>query len=197
MNNRTPVKISTGSGKLEHFLSVNTSSLENSFCQIMGLKGDSVCSKCYSDRYAKMRPNLEKVLTTNSDTLSTRLLKDDEIPFFNARYVRFNSFGELINDIHYQNLLLIADKNPHTIFGLWTKRAKTVMKHKKRKNIKYIYSIREINSSKVSEKISNYFDKIFAVKSKDGPEINCKGKCINCLLCYTDNDTKFIYEKLK
>jgi len=182
---------------MDSFQSVNTSSLENSFCQQMNQAENSVCFKCYSDRFSKMRPSLEKRLIENSQVLSSRLLEPKEIPFFNARYVRFNSFGEIINEIHYLNLLRIAKANPHTKFGLWTKRSNIVMMHSKAKNIKYIYSAPSVNVFKVSKTKLNWFDKVFVVEKKDNPKINCKGKCIDCLLCYTDNDTKFIYEKIK
>ena len=118
MNTRTPVHITIGSGKMIDITSVNVSSQENTFCQSMVKAKNTVCTKCYSNRYSKMRPSLEKRLIENSKVLSEQLLSKTEIPLFNARYVRFNSFGEIINDTHYKNLIAIAQENPHTVFGL-------------------------------------------------------------------------------
>lgn len=182
---------------MENISSVNVSSLNNSFCKKMVEAKNTVCGKCYSNRYSKLRPTLEKRLLENSDVLSTRLLLQYETPLFNARYVRFNSFGEIINDIHYLNLLQIANHNPHTTFGLWTKRSDIVMKFPKEKNIKYIHSALHIDSPKASQAILEFFDKVFVVKKKHSEDINCNSKCMECLLCYTDNDVKFINEKLK
>ena len=197
MNSRTPVHITRGSGKMEHILSVNVSSLENTFCQTMSKQENTVCSKCYSNRYAKMRPALEKRIIENGDLLSKRRILPEESPLFNARYVRFNSFGEIINELHYENLLLIAEMNPHTNFGLWTKRSNIVMKYPKSPNIKYVYSVLSLGESKVGAEVEKYFDKIFHVRRKGEVEFNCLGKCIDCLVCYTDNDIKHIHEKVK
>jgi hypothetical protein len=197
MNSKTPIHITHGTGKMMNITSINVSSLQNEFCQRMSQNKNTVCGKCYSNRYSKMRPNLEKRIIENGNILSKRLLKVDEIPLFNSIYVRFNSFGELINDRHYHNLQRIAHHNPHTTFGLWTKRADIVMKHPKEPNIKYIYSALAIENAVVGSSISNWFDKVFYVHKKDNELINCKGKCIDCLLCYRDNQTKFIHEKIK
>ena len=78
MNSRTSVHITKGSGKMENITSVNVSSLKNDFCQSMVKTKNSVCGKCYSNRYAKMRPTLEKRLIENTDVLSSRLLKIEE-----------------------------------------------------------------------------------------------------------------------
>jgi hypothetical protein len=197
MNSRTPVHITQGSGKMENICSVNVSSLQNEFCKQMSQQKNTVCGKCYSNRYSKLRPTLEKRILENSDLLSTRLLEPEEVPLFNARYVRFNSFGEIINEIHYLNLIQIANSNPHTTFGLWTKRSNIVMRYPKEPNIKYIFSPLGLEKPKLGLNVIKFFDKVFMVHKKDSSIINCKGKCIDCLLCYTDNDTKFIHEKLK
>lgn len=197
MNSRTPIHITQGSAKMEQILSVNVSSLQNTFCQEMSKQKNTVCGKCYSNRYAKMRPTLEKKIIENGDILSKRRILPEEVPLFNARYVRFNSFGELINEIHYENLMLIAELNPHTNFGLWTKRASIVMQYPKVSNIKYIYSVLGLENAKVGKAVRDYFDKIFYVHKKGKAVFNCLGKCIDCLVCYTDNDIKDIHEKLK
>ena len=192
------VHITTGEGKMKNIPSINVSSLSNSFCKLMSANKKSVCGKCYSNRYSKMRPLLEKKLLDNSELLSLNILSEEEVPSLNSRFVRFNSFGEIINDIHYQNLIKIAKKNPFTTFGLWTKRSDIVMKYPKEPNIKYIYSVSMINGKKPPENVMEWFDKVFIVHKKDTKEeINCHGACINCLICYTNNPVKIINEKVK
>ncbi len=193
----TPVHVTTGGGKMKGIPSVNTSSLKNKFCQAMSKVKGSICSSCYSNRYSKFRTSLEKRLIQNSELLSSRLLTDQEIPMFNSLFVRFNSFGEIINNTHYLNLMAIAKKNPQSTFGLWTKKYAIVMKYEKVDNIKYIYSLSEVDGESPSVKIRNWFDKVFMVQSKKDERINCYQSCIDCLLCYTDNDVKVIREKKK
>jgi hypothetical protein len=196
MNNRTPVHVTVGSGKMENMQSVNVSSLQNTFCQKLSQINGTVCTSCYSNRYAKLRPTLEKRLVENYELLSTRLLEDHELPVFNAMYVRYNSYGELINDTHYQNLIAIARANPHVTFGLWTKHYKIVMRQPKEPNIKYIYSVPNVDGNLPSQEIQDFFDKIFIVqRTKNGQ--NCHGKCIDCRLCYPNNDVQIIREKIK
>ena len=196
MNKLSNVHITTGSGKLQGIPSVNVSSLENEFCKIASKVKGSICNSCYSNRLSKLRKNLEIRLLGNSDLLSKRILKDYELPVFNNRYVRFNSYGELINEQHMANLINIARKNPHTTFGLWTKRSDLVMKFEKVPNIKYIFSVSKVDGTCTNSKVLDYFDKVFiAMSSSEGT--NCTTNCMSCMLCYTDNSVTVIQEKKK
>lgn len=196
MNKLSNVHITTGSGKLQGFPSVNVSSLENEFCKIASQVKGSICSSCYSNRLSKMRKNLEIRLLGNSALLSERILIESEIPTFNNRYVRFNSYGELINKTHMINLLNIARKNPYTTFGLWTKRADIVMEFNKESNIKYIFSVSKVDGKCSNKRVLDYFDKVFiAMSSAEGT--NCTTNCMSCMLCYTDNAVTVIKEKKK
>lgn len=196
MNSLTQVHVTTGNGKMKNIPSISVSSLTNDFCQLMSNVKDSVCGVCYSNRLSKFRKNLEVKLLHNSALLSENLLTDKELPVFNNRYVRFNSFGEIINDIHMENLIAIAKKNPYTNFGLWTKRTDIVLKYDKIPNIKYIFSVSKIDGSCTDKKVLDYFDKTFtAISNKENA--NCHGACADCMLCYTDNDVKVIKERKK
>ena len=63
-------------------------------------------------------------------------------------------------------------------------------------NIKYIFSVSKIDGECTDKKVLDYFDKTFtAVSTKDNA--NCHGACIDCMLCYTDNDVKVIRERKK
>ena len=107
MNSLTQVHVTVGNGKMNNIPSISVSSLTNDFCQLMSKVKGSVCGVCYSNRLSQFRKNLEVKLLHNSALLSEKLLTDRELPTFNNRYVRFNSFGELINDIHMENLIAI------------------------------------------------------------------------------------------
>lgn len=198
-------------GKLKHIVSVNTSSLGNSFCHKMGNRDiarrnrscKTICELCYAEKNEKVRKQLEACLENNTEILSSHLLTDDEIPYLNNSYVRFHSFGEFINDIHVQNFLKIAENNPQTTFCLMTKRYDLVMKYPKLKNIIYIASSPIINVKIQNQDVLGYFDKTFTVyeesyANNNKIKINCHGKsCVNCKNCYSRRGRKDICEILR
>lgn len=198
-------------GKLKGILSINTSSLKNPFCNSIGCrhlarkdrKKKTICEYCYAEKNEKLRKQLEACLEHNTEMLTTRILKDEEIPLLNNAFVRFHSFGELVNDIHVQNFLNIAKKNPQTIFCLMTKRYNLIMKHPKLKNIIYIASSPLLNTPIQNKTVLEYFDKTFTVYEHDNAcvkkiNINCHGKdCIKCQNCYTTKGSKNINEILR
>lgn len=194
------IHITIGSGKLAGINSINTSTLENEFCSKMR-KTDSVCAKCYAARYESFRTSLEARLVQNSAILSEKVLSRDVLPYINAIAFRFSAFGELINENHLVNLLAIAEKNPHCIFTLWSKRKdlinKVLRETKKPENLILIYSSPKI--SQIAKK-PMFFDKVFTVfgKSEKGSvAINCHGSCASCMLCYSKNEIVHINEVVK
>ena len=108
-------------GKMTGINSIGTSCANNPHCIKRRENKDSVCSKCYAETYMKMRKSLKEHLEENADILTTRLLKEREIPVINAAVFRFESFGDLYNVTHLANYVLICEKNPFTRFALWTK----------------------------------------------------------------------------
>ena len=195
------IHITQGSGKMQGIQSINTSTINNDFCSKMRTT-DSVCSKCYAARYESFRKPLHEALVRNSKVLSESILPTHELPFFNSNIVRFDGFGELINDRHLKNLSNIARKNEHAIFTLWTKQQKlvrdTFKNFEKPSNLILIYSSLLINQE---AKKPLYFDKVFTVydkKTAENVEINCGSKsCLNCRICYSQNDIEFVREILK
>lgn len=193
--------ISHHTAKMNGFKSISTSSLDNIFCQSMQKKGKNfICHYCYSKNTENRYPSLKNPLIKNGIILSKSILKERQMPIINDLFFRFNSFGELINTTHYKNLCLIANNNKKTTFGLWTKRPDVIYKSKikKPKNIILIYSNPLLNKSGY---IPKNFDKVFNVLTKDfikfyaiKDKINCQKTCIECLLCYTKNDIKEIFE---
>jgi hypothetical protein len=192
------IHITQGSGKLAGIISINTPTSTNPFCQSMQKK-DSVCKSCYAQRYEKLRPNIVEAFKRNK-FLSERELLPQEIPAINEQIARFASYGELINMMHFINLLRIALANPRTIFTLWTKRPRIVQRvlklMGKPDNLILIYSSPIVG--KVSA-LPKGFDKVFTtfVRGSDMTDINCHGSCNTCRLCYSHNDTTFINEIIK
>ncbi len=187
-------------GKLQGIDSINTSSLSNEFCQKMADSHNSICNNCYSNKLSKIYANLDIKLNYNSDLLSSGFISLDKLPKINSLVFRFSSYGELINKTHFINLLNITLINPQTRFVLWTKRKDIVKNGLKNRplpdNFKLIYS------SPVKNKISKlpeYFSKVFTVFDKNQSiDINCGGKkCINCMICYTDNSIVYVNEVIK
>jgi len=188
-------------GKMKGFVSINTSPMVNPFCQKMMKNQSVICSKCYNIRYMKCRPNLKRPYEKNGRILSETILSEKDIPIFNERYVRLHSFGELLNANHLLNFVLIAKRNSNTIFVLWTKRKDIVHKNLKKipKNLRLVYSSSRVNeTSSIPEgfhKVFTVFDKQF-VKENNVP-INCKKKCMECLICYDPKSkVRIINEKL-
>ena len=196
--------LTNGTGKMNDIVSINTSSLTNSFCNAKSKDCNSICSKCYSTRYTKMRPTLERRLIENSELLSSNIIKKSELPKLNASFVRFNSFGELINELHFKNLINICKTNKRTLCVLWTKRIEILDSVlgtiEKPKNLVIIISNNYINA--IMDKLPQYADKSFNVVTKDyiessGIITNCDKSCNECRLCYSRNNITTIIEKIK
>ena len=192
------ILITQGSGKLAGIISINTPTTTNEYCQSMQ-KTDSVCKSCYAQRYEKLRPNIVQAFKRNL-FLSERELLPQEIPAINEQIARFASYGELINMMHFINMIRIALANRQTIFTLWTKRPKIVQivlkLLGKPDNLILIYSSPVVG---VPSKLPKGFDKVFTAfaKGSDTTDINCHGACNSCRLCYSHNDTTFINEIIK
>ena len=193
------VKISTMSGKLEGIKAINTNTLSNHFCKKMVKSKNKkvICNDCYSWKMlSTFRKNAIPSFEHNSKLLSNKDI--DYIPYINQSLFRFNAHGELINELHLNNLVKITKKNPQCIFTLWTKRKDIITNYflynDKPKNLILIYSNALVDTIKNPPM---FFDKSFNNVSSDSNKINCKDKCINCRLCYSKNDVKIIIEKKK
>lgn len=193
------VHITQGSGKMTGIQSINTPTTTNEFClKMRQVKANAICKKCYAFRYESYRPSLVEALKRNL-FLAERYLEVGEIPTISDDIARFDSYGELINLIHFINYLYIAAGNPHTTFTLWTKRLDIVQEvlltHTKPDNLILIYS------SPVVDKQADLpagFDKVFTSYTRGGAQdINCHGACNTCRLCYSHNDTVNINEIIK
>jgi len=206
---KSPVHISTMSGKLEGFRSISVNTVTNKFCQKMNASNSTICTFCYSMNMLKgYRKNTAPALQRNSDLLSSRLLREDELPVIKDEYFRFDSHGELINMTHLCNYIAIARHNPDTTFALWTKRKDLIKKlgdsvsafmagDDLPENMIFIYSNPKIDA--VMDAPPKGFDRVFNnVTDNYKGDANCTGqKCKDCLLCYKWHTTDVIVEHVK
>ena len=191
------------SGKMKGMVSINTSALNNPFCLTSHQNKNSVCSRCYSVRYERLRPTVSDRYRRNGLILSETVIEGSRIPIFNNLYVRFNSYGELVNKRHYDNLVRIAEYNDNAKFTLWTKRIDLIDVNYKPSNLKIIFSNPILD--KVLYDIPKGCDGVFNVVSDiDESEVRdlglykCGGKkCIDCLRCYDGREIGVIVEKVK
>ena len=198
------------SGKMTGINSIGTSCANNPWCIQRRKNSESVCSKCYASTYMKMRKALKERLEDNADILTTRLLKDREIPVTNAAVFRFESFGDLYNITHLTNYVLICERNPYTHFGLWTKNIWILQELfndcgiKKPDNLSIIVSSPMLNKTMELDREKYWFvDHVFTVYDKqfikaNDVEINCGSRdCLGCQRCYHRNTEFYVNEKLK
>lgn len=207
------VMISQMGGKMKGVGAISTSPLRNEFCRKQSQCGssESICRNCYS--MAGLLPGGGGKKPAAHETSipglarNTRLLSKEpieNIPKINTPFFRFNAEGELVNEIHMINLMKIAKANPNTHFTLWTKRpdivARAMAMVRKPSNLHLIRSSPMMNHP---VPLPPGFDKVFTVFTpefieKNKVKINCGARsCVNCKLCYTNNATHIVNERLK
>jgi hypothetical protein len=202
-------------GKMKGLGSISTSPLYNEQClQNRMIKG-SVCEKCFS--FAQIncfKKNFPETLENNTIILTNSILPLDQLPRLNFMYFRFESFGDIANETHFINYLNICKVNPQTNFAIWSKNPQIMdavfndMKIEKPKNLNIVISSLFLNLKYNLDTLHYkkrywFIDKIFTVYNADfaienNVEVNCGNKkCMECLKCYTKNDTIYINEVLK
>jgi hypothetical protein len=207
------IKITTHAknSKMDGIGSISTSPLLNKNCSKNRKVDGSVCQKCYSHTYNKMRPSLREALKHNTRVLTERVLKNSELPLINAGFFRLESFGDLNNSIQLENYCRLAEKNAHCQFSLWTKNSHLIEEYfsnsvfnPKPKNLKIICSSLILNEQADITTLP-FVDKVFTVYTRDyikehGININCGSKhCLSCQRCYgkKHNNMKYIREVKK
>jgi len=196
------LKISTMSGKLEGIKAINTNTLTNNFCRRMHSNSNTICSDCYSiNMLETFRKNCAEPWQHNSDVLSAGIIEPELLPVFYTDVVRYHGHGELINEYHFINFINIVLKNTNTFFVLWSKRKdiiNAVLKsHDLPPNLSLIYSNAITNTI---ARLPRYFDKTFNVITDDQKgnfNVNCSGKCRDCMACYGRNNVQTIIEVIK
>lgn len=190
-------------GKLSGMLGINTNPLTNPYCKAMAKDPKTICSMCYSQKMLKgVRKNCIPKFNRVGDIMSKKVIPFNDIPVIKDKVARFSAHGELINMNHLINCVNIAKANPHTTWGLWTKRvdfikALTKMKIGLPDNVVLIYSNPKMDTV---IQVPKGFDKVFSVYSKayakeHDIKINCGAKrCLSCKLCYSKITTNVINE---
>ena len=197
-------------GKMTGMPAITTSMLCNAHCQKLSNIIGTVCEKCYTMKYLKSRPAVEKCYAENTDLLTSSIIPIKQLPFINASMCRLETFGDIVNTTHLQNYVNLIKKNNHCMFSLFTKNYTVVFDyfktHKQPKNLSIVISSLIINEPFELEFLPDYLInvKIFTVYSKpfakdNNVAINCgKNRCIDCRRCYTKNKNPiYVSEILK
>ncbi len=216
-------------GKLQGLSATGNDTLLNSFCLKRHEKGKQknekagktvdICGVCYSVRSLKSYRALSRPALQKNLYLHEKILSNDNVPFINRSYFRFNHHGEILTKtiiknksvcfdpaVYIENILKICRKNPGCTFALWTKRANILIKffddpaNKKPKNLILVFSNGIVD--RVLKKTPRYFDKVFNNVTGDRARarINCFTKCRDCLKCYRKSrrqSENVIIEKVK
>lgn len=187
--------------KMDGMVSINTLPALNDFCMKMREDKENICSACYCKK-SEFYPGIKKTFGENTYILSSELIDKSKLPYINHVICRFNAFGELVNKLHYKNLVAIARKNSHVVFTLWTKRPELTYGIKKPDNMILILS--SLKKNEIAPLPKN-FNKVFTVfnagylREHTDIQINCGAKhCLTCRKCYSlDNSEVYINESLK
>ncbi len=204
---KNAIHLTEHSGKMDGIRSISTNPLTNHFCNKMHDCGNDrvICTHCYATRLVDFRLSLQKHVENNSIALSERVIPMNELPSYTDELIRFDSFGELINETHLINFFNLCYKNPQTYHVLYTKRCNLVedMAHLKPSNLKVVESNPIVDSVYEKPK-SPIADLVFNVVTPEYLEQNPKYKatcikaCNTCRLCYSRRTPmKFIVEMLK
>lgn len=196
----TGIHISHLSGKMDKVRALSSFAGMNPSCQSLMRNASTVCSHCYAYKQVMsgVYPNQRVALERNGKALSKKLL--DIVPNLSKQEVfRFESHGDVINEIHARNFIRIAKANPTVNFSAFTKRPniyKTAihMEGGKPDNLNIVLSSPLINTP-LSDKLKKtypFVDVIFTVYDKEhtpsAKEWKCrcsKGSCNACRFCYT------------
>ena len=193
-------------GKMEGMVSISTSVTTNERCAKNAQIKGSICEKCFAAKQMKIFPSMENPMVENQRILTSSVLDMDILPYINNLYFRFESFGDLNNEIQVINYFNICKKNPGVKFALWTKNPDYIQKaldmgHDKPENLNIVLSSLFINQERKNP--FSFVDKVFTVYDnayieENGVGINCGARnCFSCGLCYNKNGVKIINERLK
>ena len=200
-------------GKLEGIGSLSTSCEFNPICIArMESRGENgVCGHCYSHRGQQYKATLKELLRKN--TLEVKdIIPWCDLPITTHAFVRFESFGDITCRNHLINYIRICEKNPQSMFALWTKNygylISVFSEYRRPDNLAIVLSSPNINEElpkEIIDKVEDvvHVDTLFTVYDKDNflktPENErCGMKCIVCRKCYARHATTMkVAEKLK
>lgn len=200
-------------GKMTGMASLSTSPLRNTFCKARCKCKGTICAHCYSVSMQKQYSALSKCLTKNYEVLTKCVIPVDKMPVLNYLMFRFESFGDVQNEIQLINYLNMCKRNPRTQFTIWTKnmaifdrlftRGYRGVEYRKPKNLIIIVSSPVVNMS-VDIRRYPYADKVFTVYTEEYATANkiaigCAHRsCAACQKCYNRaNHVRYVNELLK
>lgn len=199
-------------GKMTGFMSISTSPTMNTFCQFRSQCEGSICQKCYAVRMMDQYKLLDRALIKNYEVLTSQIIPVEKMPLLNCLMFRFESFGDIQNEIQIINYFNLCKRNPRVQFTIWTKNMGVYkrlfengyngVKYSKPKNLILIVSSPMINTALKIEDFP-FADKVFTVYDKEyikanDIKINCGAKsCMTCQRCYSKNKVVYINEKMK
>ena len=198
-------------GKMAGMPAITSSMLCNEYCEKLRAIPGTVCEKCYTLKYLKARPSVEKCYRENTQLLTKSIIPIHHLPFINATMCRLESFGDIVNATHLQNYVNLIKKNSHCTFSLFTKNYMVVFHyfktHRQPKNLSIVLSslllnqpfdVKFLNETNLSNvKIFTVYTQAYA--DHNGVIINCgKNRCVDCKRCYKKNKTPiYVSELLK
>lgn len=198
--------------KMRGIMSLSTYKKTSGICKFLSACG-GICAKCYADRSLKLyKSTLTPVLIYNTLLLKYIDIDAAQVPYINDRFFRFEAFSDLQGSKHFKNLLVVCNKNKHTLFTLWTKAGMELNKFMHDENIKklppnlnIIISAYHINKPDNIEYLRGLQTCLYSRQAVTGRYTNalknfvvyddekkraasghylCKNKCIDCLKCY-------------
>lgn len=202
-------------GKMLGMQSLSTSCRTNPGCLRNSKIPGSICEKCYAQTMLQMYKDLDAKTERNTEVLTKEILDMADLPVINCQIFRFESFGDIHNEIHLQNYINIAIKNPGCMFTLWTKNYSVALNYFKThdcpENFTLIISSLFINKKqdltpfkklgkfrKGQLKVFTVYDYDYIRLHHDDININCGSRlCMGCQLCYRKNEVEEINEILK
>lgn len=205
------VHISTNlRAKLGGVWCVTTSVTKNPLCDARRKCDKMVCKHCYANTGLKLHPYVRECYERNTDVLTTVLIPEEDMPLLGSPsgYFRFESHGDLINEIQVVNYFRMAKMNPQMKCALWTKNPWIIRSAMKNYGIEKPANLVIIGSSYYTDKAMQYsaydfIDKVFTVYKKatataNGIEINCGARsCAECGRCYENKGGRDVSELLK
>ena len=215
INKNEYITITEHQGKMTAIPSISTSKKLNANCQKMSNSNncDCICKYCYADHTIAMYPRLEASLANNTAILTRELtfteIREIAKQFLNTAIVRFESFGDLNNEMQLLNYVRIARAAKHTKFALFTKQygiVKSYFESGKRfpDNVTLIlsspYIDHTLNESFVLA-FKQYHRRVITftvTRDSTNSEINCGARrCVECRNCYDARNPKNVIELIK
>ena len=194
-------------GKLLDVYAFTTSVKENPYCKNRVNCDGMICKECYANASLDYRKNCRDSYGANTAVITSVIIPIEDIPYIvsPSGYFRFESHGDLINEIQVVNYFNMARYNPHLKCALWTKNPWIIRKAFEKYDIEKPENLVIVGSSYFVNKAMEmsaytFIDKIFTVyesayATENGIEINCGlRQCAECGRCYENYGGRYVNE---